>query len=445
MADTFPFPEAGVSAKLPPELPASPSERRDLLPTEAGFLAKLPAEARRILDAFPALIDKVCPQKGRFRNGLKWDVAELSRLLTSGRGDRPEGYLGRPPLLHAYLRYFLPWNLYRLARLLPALPLSLNTGDAVTDLGSGPLTLPLALWIARPEFRSLNLEFRCLDRTAPALEAGKRIFAALVGPDSKWTIRTIHASLNAQVKGPPAALLTAVNVYNEAFWDIPPTDSYALTMLAEREARRLSGLAASNGAILAVEPGVPRSGEFIACLRAALMEQGRPPLAPCPHAGPCPFPGGKAVSGRRSGENQKWCHFAFDTADAPGPLKDLSAAAGIPKERAVLSFLLAGPKGNAAAVPASKSPAILPIRILSDAFSLPGEGGKRDWFGRYGCSQRGAVLAAGKKRVIDALGAGTLVHFELSREERRDVKTGALVLEAPEPQEPSFRRGRRAL
>ncbi|MDR1566171.1 MAG: rRNA methyltransferase, partial [Treponema sp.] len=140
-------------------------------------------DIRRLSDRLLTAIDEACPLPGRFRSGLSGDVAELSRLLTKGREEKGESYLGRPNLLSAYLRYFLPWNVYRLCRLLPALPLGLADGDAVTDIGSGPCTLAIALWISRPELRSLRLEFRCLDRTAAVMDAGKRIFAALVsGP-----------------------------------------------------------------------------------------------------------------------------------------------------------------------------------------------------------------------------------------------------------------------
>jgi hypothetical protein len=348
-------------------------------------------------------------------------VAELSRLLTSGRGGRPEGYLGRPPLLSAYLRYFLPWNLYRLVRILPALPLALKDGDAVTDLGSGPLTLPLALWIARPELRPLALEIRCLDRTETALKAGKQLFAALAGTQP-WQIRTIHAPLDAPVKGPPAALVAAVNVYNELFWDIPHTDSRALTLAAGKEARRLSALASPEGAVLVVEPGVPRSGEFIARLRAAFREQGRPPLAPCTHAGPCPFPGGRL----QAGEKQKWCHFAFDTAGAPPQLRELSAAAGLPKERAALSFLLAGGGQQDAATGRAGTA----IRVMSDPFPLPPSDGKAGRYGRYGCSEKGAVLVFGEQRAIDGLDAGALFRAPVDEagKERRDPKTGSLMV-----------------
>jgi hypothetical protein len=397
------------------------------------FPAPLSPPVRRILEDFPALIDRLFPLPGRFRAGLPRGVAELSRLLTSGRGERGEGYLSRPPLLSAYLRYFLPWNLYRLARILPALPLVLKDGDAVTDLGAGPLTLALALWISRPEFRSLALEIRCLDRTETALKAGKQLFTALAGTmsgerpgGSPWKIRTIHAPLDAPVKGPPAVLVSAVNVYNEIFWDIPHTDSRALALAAGKEARRLSALASPQGLILVVEPGIPRSGEFTACLRTALLEQGRPPLAPCTHAGPCPFPGGR----RQTGEKQKWCHFAFETADAPRRLRDLSAAAGLPKERAALSFLLAGGTRRDAGTGQTENA----IRILSDPFPLPPAGGKTSGYGRYGCSEKGAVLVFGERRAIDALEAGSLFNAppDEAGKARRDPKTGSTMVPAPD-------------
>ena len=84
------------------------------MPLLAPLFALLPPETRRLMDGIPALIEKTFPLPGRFRSALPSDVAELSRLLTSGRGERGLSYLGRPNLLSAYLRYFLPWNLYRL-------------------------------------------------------------------------------------------------------------------------------------------------------------------------------------------------------------------------------------------------------------------------------------------------------------------------------------------
>jgi hypothetical protein len=341
-------------------------------------------------------------------------------------------YLGEPPLLSAYLRYFLPWNLYRLCRLLPALPLSLEKGDAVTDLGSGPLTLVLALWISRPEFRSLALEFRCLDRTGAALEAGLKLFHALAGPDSPWTVKTIRASLGERIYGKPARLVTAVDLFNELFWGIPPGDRAKLRSLAERQGRFLAALAGAGGSILAVEPGIPRSGEFLAALRAALVEAGRLPLAPCLHAGSCPCPGGLNPLPGEPGGKAKWCHFAFDTLGAPEELTRLSLAAGIPKERAVLSFLLAAPPSKPQSP--AKPPPLLPIRIISDPFPLPAPGkppgssaAGQPLYGRYGCSPRGLLLVRGGQKNRENYAPGDLLELPLSPEERRDPKSGALI------------------
>jgi hypothetical protein len=376
----------------------------------------LTPETRRILDSFPSLIDRVFPLPSRFRRLLAKDVAELSRLLTSDRTERGGSYLGRPNLLSAYLRYFLPWNLYRLCRLLPALPLSLADGDAVNDLGSGPLTLALALWICRPELRSLSLEFRCLDRTGTALEAGKKLFAALCAQagGSPWTIKTIrgeirrNGALSLVLRGKPAALSAAVNIFNEIFWNFSPADREGLVRLADGSGRLLASLTAEQGVILAVEPGIPRSGEFISLLREALTGAGRPPLAPCVHGGVCPFPGAG-----------KWCHFAFGTEDAPRELHRLSAAAGLPKERAAVSFLLAG-KGPVPdeAVPGKGAQA---ARLISDPFPV----GDGRW-GRYGCGAAGLVLAVGSRKAAGEAVSGTLRLYESSG--GKDPKTGAAVV-----------------
>jgi hypothetical protein len=373
------------------------------------------------------------------------DVAELSRLFTSGRGERNQSYLGTAPVLSAYLRYFLPWNLYRLCRLLPALPLNLSAGDALTDLGSGPLTLPLALWISRPELRSLPLEFRCLDRTGPILDAGVKLFHALAGPDSPWTIKTIRGSLGERIYGKPARLVTAVYLYNELFWDIPPGNQGKLLSLTERQGRLLAALAGETGSILVVEPGIPRSGEFLTALRSSLLAGGYSPLAPCPHSGPCPCPGGG-----RGGDKAKWCHFAFDTSGVPEELNRLSLAAGIPKERAVLSFLLAGPPAEPPKTigppfppeppktsPPSAERTPLPVRIVSDPFPIPSltrgpgaSGGEAPLSGRYGCSARGLILVKEGRGDREKRMTGDLLEISLSPTEKRDPKSGALIGEA---------------
>lgn len=420
----------------------------------------LDAESRRLMDRLPALIEETFPLPRRYRKGtfgtggkvpaeLAKDVAGLSRIFTSARSERDGAYLGRPDFLSAYLRYFLPWNVYRLCRLLPALPLALKDGAAVTDIGSGPLTLAIALWISRPELRKTQLEFRCIDRTGAVLDAGKKLFSALVEAGGEktgqtggcpWIIKTIHGglrrngTLSVALRGKPAALAAAVNIFNELAQDIPPGDGAGLRLFAEKQGRLLSSLTESSGAVLVAEPGVPRSGELIGCLREALLEQGRPPLSPCTHGNACPLPGGRVRRDGGTAGKARWCHFAFDTEDAPAELHRLSAAAEIPKERAVLSFLLAGPTGTVAAAEQARG-TTLPVRIISDPFPVwtapsPADKGQEKGggrYGRYGCSARGLILATGNKKAAEEAESGTLVEIAFRPPEKRDPKSGALT------------------
>ena len=364
-----------------------------------------------------ALIDKTFPLPSRFRSRLPSDVAELSHLLTSGRGERGLSYLGRPNLLSAYLRFFLPWNLYRLCRLLPGLDINLRANDLITDLGCGPFTLAAALWICRPDLRTLPLEFHCIDRSGPVLEAGKKFFAALTsatltGENSPWKIRSSKAELGTG-KTRPAALVCAANVFNEMYGDISRCSTETLKRNAEKSAQLLESHAAS--AILVVEPGFPRCGEFISLLRNALMERGHRPLSPCPHDSDCPLLDYSARD-KKPGK-KRWCHFAFETEDAPRDLQRLSLSARIPKERAVLSFVFMGKQGTATS---KHTP---DLRIISDAFPLP-----HQRFGRYGCSRQGLVLLAGEESVIEKANSGAFVNAAFKKGER-DPKSGALLAE----------------
>ncbi len=117
------------------------------------FTPPAPPEALAALDKLPRALDKVLPVRGKHAKALPFDVKRLSELLTSERGNRPKGYLADAPVLSAYLRAFLPWNLVRLCRLLPNLDLRRSpaspSGAVIVDLGAGPLTFGLALWLAR--------------------------------------------------------------------------------------------------------------------------------------------------------------------------------------------------------------------------------------------------------------------------------------------------------
>jgi len=403
------------------------------------------------LNALPDALDELMPLARAHRADLPDAIRELSALLTSDRGGMNHSYWSAPRFVSAYLRYFLPWNLVRLTRLLPSLdlpsPVSSCSGPearaeetarkvSVVDLGSGPLTLPLALWLSRPDWRSVPLTLLCADTAPRPMELGRRLLeyvAARSGEPLLWRVRLSRAPFGRAMReaGAPR-LLMAGNVLNEL------RDAGG-SILAERMAEAAVSLERAlpeGGAALFVEPGTRFGGTLTASLREAAMEEGLKALAPCPHDEPCP------LLGRRS---RGWCHASLD-AGGPTWLAALSRAAGLPKDSLSLSFMLLGrerpdprpcaglsvPAGfptdrrggrsggeKEAASTGRAFSAPLVARILSDAFPVPGMG-----YARYACAEGGLALVPDAA----ALPSGALVACRRPDTPRRDSKSGALEL-----------------
>jgi hypothetical protein len=322
-------------------------------------------------------------------------------------------------MLNAYLRYFLPWNVLKLSRLLPSLfaERALPDGGTVVDLGSGPLTVPVALWISLPAMRDRSLSFVCVDRNGAALDAGKRLFHALAGDGCRWKIRTMRAALDSRLGLQGADLVTAVNVANELFQAVPQGNTDKLEGRAAKFARLLSACAGAEGRLFAAEPGVPRSAQALSVLRTALTDAGFAVEAPCTHAEKCAMAGGR--------KGTKWCHFNIDAEGAPEALRRLSTRASLPKEKLTLSFLLAARGGKAAkGAAAAREDGILNVRVISDSFLLPGNKS-----GRYACCEKGLTLISGEAVAIARYESGSLFRASATASAPRDPKTGALLVE----------------
>ncbi len=424
---------------------------------------------RRGLDALVQAVDLVMPLNTARRRDLPDACRDLSVLLTTERDGLERPYWTSPRLTSAYLRYFLPWNLVRLTALLPGLsltaPATLPSGTEegkstaasaddtflIFDLGSGPCTFPLALWLARPDLRRLPVTVVASDSAPHPLDLGRRIFDALraeLDPASPWTLRTLRAPLHAaprQLRGHPR-LITLGN----ALHDLeargrrggPVLDR--LAALSDDAARLL----APGGRLLVVEPGTRQGGRLTATLRDAALGRGARadedeenrdgrkddwfepaggtgaprfrPLAPCPHSGPCPMPA-KGVTA--------WCHVNAPAEAAPTALTELSRAAGLTKESVSLAFLLLerlndnAPRSARPTRASSRTggPERLLARLASDAFVLPGAPGRA----RYACTERGLAL------IPDAafLPPGALC--EVTPTPRADAKSGARIMTLP--------------
>ena len=134
------------------------------------------------------------PKAAHFKN-LPYDIAALSNMLTEERVQLARPYWSEARYLAAYLWYFLPWNLVRLVPLLANLPLNITPGYRILDLGSGPLTFPIALWLARPDLREVPIHFICTDSHTPPMQAGKLIFSTIAGQNTPWHIELRKADL----------------------------------------------------------------------------------------------------------------------------------------------------------------------------------------------------------------------------------------------------------
>lgn len=398
---------------------------------------KLPKEAEEVLKDFDTIIQGLLPLNSKQFSKLPDHIRELSHQLTDERDTRRTAYMNEKVTLSAYTRYFMWWNLVRLTRLFSNIDLSkadIKDGDACIDLGSGPLTAVIALWLSRPELRALNLTWYCVDISPTALSLGEDLFLSVAARtlseemENKWKIIRVKGQMGTSIKK-KAKLLICANMFNEVF----QSESRPLYFLAKKYSEDLTRYGDKKTSYLVIEPGIPRSARFISLLRDTFIRKDMSITAPCSHCEICPMDGrllkgphmNKTADSNRTG---KWCNFAFPVKNAPEKLQKLSAAAKIPKERVVLSFVFATPaaeenKGlvkNESA--AQKSDKTVLLRIASDPIRLS------EKIGFYACSRLGLVLYIPKKGQLTF--SGDLVEVSLpKREPKKDFKSGAIIIE----------------
>lgn len=372
------------------------------------------------LAGLPKHLDAAMPMRRQHRRELPSEIRHLSHLLTDERSDLKRDYLADPATLSAYLRYFLPWNIYRLGVLFAGLGLDPGGDDpngaaTIIDLGAGPLTAPLALWLSRPHLRKRPLTFICVDRAPKPMRLGLDVLhslAATHGGLAPWKITLVKGPLDARLRE-KADLLIMANALNEV---LHRGESEELLETAETMAGHLASMLTPTGALCVVEPGVRPSAHLLAALRRGLLHHGLLPLAPCPHTEPCPMSGRGYTA---------WCHFNFDAEAAPGWLKKLSDEAKLPKDNVSLSFLHFSAKGRKLAADEGKSL----VRAVSGPFELPAPDGSTapHRFGQYACSERGLTLLSLPKKHLVPM-SGTLLEAAWPEYPETDAKSHALIL-----------------
>ena len=371
------------------------SLRRELFAENA-----IPAESREIIEHFDDIVSSVRNLSGKQKVALYGKIKNLSHQLTDDRGSRRLGYMNEAASISAYISYFMWWNLVRMTRLFANLPksafesLAKSEKPVALDVGSGTLTVVIALWLARPELRSKKINWYCLDLSQTALSAGEELYLAIAAKTlsenaEPWNIIRVKGALGISIKE-KADFIACANVFNEILQrNEQPTDFLAKKYTGDL----LSYLKSEDSAVLLVEPGDPHSARFISLMRDALIRRDFLPVAPCTHTAECPMAG--RTNGRTTnaqGKNAKWCNFAFDTENAPSRLLKLSEKAGLAKERASLSFVIskkfAESVKNQNGEQETRSEKTF-IRIASDFIRLP----DLHKSGYYACSELGLLLA----------------------------------------------------
>lgn len=395
----------------------------------------------KAFDRLYPLLAELIPMKPSQKKELPYACKELSEYLTTDREFLSRPYWTSPRLLSAYFHYFMVWNLIRLCKLFPNLDLETIPQKAVfMDLGSGPLTIPLALWISRGDLRKKDITFICADLAPQPLHLGKALFEKMrqeLMPECTWKIQTLRTPNHKAFRQihEPLDLLTMGNVLNEGDEKKKISAFEQIRQLYESAAQAL----AENGKIFAVEPGTRQGARMIQILRNLCVNEiedaneefdedfpdaapneyendffeGEAPckiISPCPQGIKCPL--------AKAHKQNAWCHFNAKADNIPKELRELSQKAGLDKNSVSLSYLYLAKSSEADKILAMHSTAGK-ARIISDAFPVPNYKGRA----RYACHEKGLLL------MLDSadLPPGTLCEVSFPPKAERDFKSKALL------------------
>lgn len=260
--------------------------------------------------------------KSKHASDLLPDIRSLWKALTQERADSLSDYFRKPALRRAYLGYYMPLYVIKIASLLESLHLNFKN-PKVLDLGAGPLS---GIFGAHLAFGGLGKSV-AVDREIGPMRAGLEFFEALL-EDKKLDIKLCRANL----KGPPY------------FWkpDFKPDIIIMAHMLNEfgSGARHLEtkhllisqamSLLDKNGILVIIEPASKVSSRDIMSLRDVLYEENQVKIiAPCPEVKNCPL-----LMSRNN-----WCHAEFPH-QRPKELLEIDRKIGFDREFLKCSYLV---------------------------------------------------------------------------------------------------------
>lgn len=382
-------------------------------PLFQSLISDVTPYTQKVLDILPQLLDKTFYLSHSQRLGLPDAIHNLSTLLTSERKDLYKSYWSQPRFCSAYLWYFFPWNLIRLTSLLSNLSLpEPKFGTIIMDLGSGPLTLPLALWLSKPSWRNCNIRLICVDTAIQPMNIGLKLFkeiAAQLEEPLVWDIKLMCNTYTQVLKSTnyPIHFIMSGNMFNE----LKGKTNHLIKSCMEELIMFVGRVLHPNGIALFVEPGTRFGGRLMSTLREVARKDKFTSVAPCTHTDSCPL---------LNRLNKLWCHVLFDV-HAPQWLSNLSQVARLPKTKASFSFQLVKYKKNVSLkIAKDSSSSILIGRVLSEGFPVEGMGQAQ-----YVCTNKGLAIMS----YTQGIPSGSTVMCKCLKENQRDTRSGALKVE----------------
>lgn len=420
---------------------------------EKKFTKELDETHIALISALPDLLQKEANISAKHFAQIKNTVSDLFKQLTSERNTRYANYLNSDAFVFAYAYYYLPWNCYKMTKLFLHLSIAEliakknkrcgaeHRDDALVfaDFGSGPLTVPIALWIAEPKLRAKKITWYCFDLSNKILDLGEKIFHELERRNKKnagnWTIKKVQSAFGAKSteqflnEHQRIDFYFSCNMFNEFI----NQNAENFANETYRSVETIRKYLAEDAYALIVEPGNPQGGKIITSMRSHFLEKNFSVLSPCVHCGVCPLDEEAAVCSRGNksfSKNNftfargKWCHFMVTAKEQIESLQTISEQVKLPKEKLVFSYLLAAQKDT---IPASQSENIFRVIITSELIKL-----RNGCAGRYACSEYGFLLLKSESpQFLRGLHSGDRIMLDkkLLRGFAQDKKTGARIIE----------------
>ncbi len=259
--------------------------------------------------------------KSKHASDLVPDIRLLWKALTQERADSLSDYFRKPALRRAYLGYYMPLYVMKIASLLESLHLPFKN-PKILDLGAGPLS---GIFGAHLAFGGLAKSV-AVDREIGPMRAGLEFFEGLL--NKKLDIKLVQANL----RGPPyfwkpdfkPDIIIAAHVLNEFGSGSRYLESKQLLI-----SQALS-LLDKNGVLVVIEPASKVASRDIMALRDRLYEEHQVKIiAPCPEVARCPL-----LLSRNN-----WCHAEFSHR-RPQELLRIDQQIGFDREFLKCSYLV---------------------------------------------------------------------------------------------------------